>query len=78
MPLLQAEPAALRHAGGRHLILDLSRLEFIDSTGLRCILECDAEARRDGFTIALIPGPPAVQRVFELTDTRAHLPFIDP
>jgi anti-anti-sigma factor len=56
----------------------LSRLEFIDSTGLRCILECEAEARRDGFTIALIPGPQAVERVFKLTNTRAHLPFIDP
>jgi anti-sigma B factor antagonist len=78
VPRLQAELAALRHAGVRRLILDLSRLEFIDSTGLRCILECDAEARRDGFTIALIPGPTAVQRVFELTDTRAHLPFIEP
>jgi anti-sigma B factor antagonist len=60
------------------LILDLSGLEFMDSTGLRCILTCDAEARRDPFTIALIPGPPAVQRVFELTNTRTHLPFIDP
>ena len=56
---------ALRNAGFRRLILDLSCLEFIDSTGLRCILECDAEARRDGS--ALIPGSQAVQRVFELT-----------
>jgi anti-anti-sigma factor len=59
------------------LILDLRRLEFIDSTGLRCILEFDAEARQDGCTLALIPGPKPVQRVFELTDTRARLPFID-
>jgi anti-sigma B factor antagonist len=78
VPILDAELAALRNAGFRRLILDLSRLEFIDSTGLRCILECDAEARRDGFTIALIPGPQAVERVFELTNTRSHLPFIDP
>ena len=60
------------------MTLDLSRLDFIDSTGLRLILDRDAEARRDGFTLALIPGPPAVERIFELTKTRTHLPFINP
>jgi anti-sigma B factor antagonist len=77
-PILSAEIEELREAGFRHLVLDLSRLDFIDSTGLRLILDYDAEARRDGFTMALIPGPQAVQRVFELTNTRADLPFIDP
>jgi anti-sigma B factor antagonist len=78
VPVLEAEVAALRNAGCRQLILDLSGLEFMDSTGLKCILKFDAEARRDGFTIALIPGPQAVQRVFQVTNTRTHLPFIDP
>ena len=77
-PILSEEINALRSAGFRHLTLDLSSLDFIDSTGLRLIVDCDAEARRDGFTIALISGPPAVERIFELTNTRAHLPFIDP
>ena len=33
--------------------------------------------RQDGFSIALIQGPPAVQRIFVLTGT-TDLPFIDP
>jgi anti-anti-sigma factor len=78
VPILKAELDALRSAGFRRLILDLSSLGFIDSTGLRCILDYDAEARRDGFTIALVPGSQAVQRVFELTGTRARLSFIHP
>ena len=78
VPILDAELAALRDAGCRRLILDLSGLAFMDSTGLRCILRYDAEARQDGFSIALIPGPPAVQRVFQVTDTEARLPFIRP
>jgi anti-sigma B factor antagonist len=77
-PALKAELDALRTAGVRRLTLDLRSLEFMDSTGLRCILEYDAEARQDGFTLGLIPGPRAVQRVFEVTDTRAYLPFVDP
>jgi anti-anti-sigma factor len=77
-PILSAEIDGLRNAGFRHLILDLSGLDFMDSTGLRLILDQDSEARRDGFTIGLIAGPRAVERVFELSNTRAELPFIDP
>jgi anti-anti-sigma factor len=77
VPILSARLAQLRQAGCRHVIFDLSDLAFMDSTGLRFLLESYAESRQDGFTMALVPGPPAVQRVFELTDTRDHLPFID-
>jgi anti-anti-sigma factor len=77
VPVLSAEIDAVRHAGSRHLILDLSRLEFMDSTGLRLIPDWDSIARRDGFTIFLIPGFRAAQRVFELINARAHLPFTE-
>jgi anti-anti-sigma factor len=77
VPILEAEVAQLRDAGFRRLVLDLSGLGFMDSSGLRFIIELDADARRDGFSIALVAGPPAVQRVFELTGTTAQLPFID-
>jgi len=76
VPILEAELAGLRDAGFRHLILDLGGLDFIDSTGLACILRYDDEARQDGYSIALIPGPPAVQRMFQVTDTEARLTFI--
>jgi anti-sigma B factor antagonist len=78
VPILAGHVAQLREAGCRHLIFDLSELGFIDSTGLRFLLECHAQSRQDSFTMALVPGPAAVQQVFELTDTRNHLPFIDP
>jgi len=76
VPILDAELAGLRDAGFPHLILDLGGLDFIDSTGLACILRYDDEARQDGYSIALIPGPPAVQRMFQVTDTEARLTFI--
>jgi anti-anti-sigma factor len=74
-PLLATTIEELHEAGFKHLILDLSRLDFLDSSGLRLILETDAAARADGFSIELIPGPPAVQRVFEVTGMRDRLPF---
>ena len=78
VPRLRAEVDALRAVGVRRIILDLSELDFIDSSGLRGILQYDAEARQDGFSLDLIPGSPAIQRVFELTDTLSRLSFMDP
>jgi anti-anti-sigma factor len=78
VPILARHVAQLRDAGCRHLTFDLSDLAFIDSSGLRFLLGCHADSRQDGFTMALVPGPPAVQKVFELTDTKDRLPFIDP
>lgn len=76
-PILEAEITALRETGSRSLVLDLSGLEFIDSSGLHCILECEAESRQDGFSIALIQGPPAIRRIFELTNTDTLLRFVE-
>ena len=60
------------------MILDLSDLDFLDSSGLRCVLDYDAEGRQDGFSLALVPGSPRVQRVFELTQTLSRLTIDQP
>ena len=44
--------------------------ELLDSTGLRVLLSLRNDAKRDGHSLVLIPGSPAVQRVFALTATR--------
>lgn len=77
VPVLDDQLAELRNAGFRRLIIDLRGLYFIDSTGLRCLLKYDSLARNDGFSIELIRGSRAVQRVFEFTGTLDHLAFID-
>jgi len=77
VPTLDACLVELREAGFRELIVDLGRLEFIDSTGLRLLLQYDAEARQDGFHFCLTRGPRAVQRVFELSGADGLLTFTD-
>jgi anti-anti-sigma factor len=57
--------------------LDLRSLSFIDSTGLRLILEIDAHARQDGFNFFVVRGGQDVQRVFDITGIADHLAFID-
>jgi anti-anti-sigma factor len=51
------------------VVIDLRRLSFIDSSGLHLILRYAEAARRALVPFGLIPGPPAVQRIFELTGT---------
>jgi anti-anti-sigma factor len=62
---------------GDTVILDLSRLEFIDSTGMRVIVEAVDAARRDRWDLRLRHGPPAVRRVFEISGVLGALPFED-
>ncbi len=51
----------------RDLVVDLRDLTFLDSTGLRSLLRARGLAEAAGGGLVLVPGPPAVQRVFELT-----------
>lgn len=73
---LEQQLEELREAGFRRLIVDLGGLRFMDSTGVHLALRWHAAAQQDGFEIGFAPGPRAVQRVFELTGTIEHLPFI--
>jgi anti-anti-sigma factor len=61
--------------GAREIVLDLSDLVFIDSTGLRTILTGMAVCEKHLCDFSLVPGTSAVQRVFELTGLGEKLPF---
>ena len=61
----------------RRIVLDLSHLDFIDSNGIRLILEADARSRTGGGRLELVRGPQPVHRVFELTGVAERLPFAD-
>jgi anti-anti-sigma factor len=78
VPALDAQLRELTESGFRRLIVDLSRLGFMDSSGLRLLLKWNTDADRDGYAIELVPGPRAVQRVFELTGTSHLLRFAQP
>ena len=75
-PELEQQIEELRQAGVRNVIVDLSGLVFMDSTGVRLALKLEAVSRQDGFEIGPVPGPPAVQRVFEVTATTGVVRFI--
>jgi anti-sigma B factor antagonist len=57
--------------------LDISGLEFVDSTGLRALLVAHRQASVAGWRLALTRAPAHVQQMFELTRTQGVLPFED-
>ncbi|MGH2967765.1 MAG: STAS domain-containing protein [Solirubrobacteraceae bacterium] len=75
VPEVMSAIRELRQSGFDHLIIDLQDVSFIDSTGLKLVLNLHTTSGAEGFRLELLPGPPNVQRVFELTATLEHLPF---
>jgi anti-sigma B factor antagonist len=65
----ESEPATV--------VIDLSRLTFLDSTGLRCIVTADERARAAGRRIVVVRGPDPVQRVFAITRLEDRLEMVD-
>lgn len=62
---------------GERVVLDLAGLEFIDSTGLRVIVQAVAAAASGGWELRLRHGRRAVRRVFEISGVADALPFED-
>jgi anti-anti-sigma factor len=73
---LEQQVRGIQDTSVRELVIDLSELDFIDSSGLRAILHIDALEDSRGWRLKLIPGSEDVQRVFELTGTVERLPFV--
>jgi len=55
------------------VVLDLQRLQFIDSTGLRAILSLRERCDERGQQFAVTRGSPQVQRLLDITGVSEHL-----
>ncbi len=76
-PDLQERVAKLCDDGAIEIVLDLSALSFIDSTGLSTILSTHKVCEETLCNLWLIPGPERIQRVFDLAGVTRMLPFRD-
>jgi anti-sigma B factor antagonist len=59
------------------LVLDLSGLEFMDSSGLRVVVNAHRQAQEGGRRAVIVKGSPIVQRVFEITRLEERMSFVD-
>jgi anti-sigma B factor antagonist len=61
----------------KEIIVDLSGLDFIDSSGLNVLVESFKSDRQNGNRLRFLRGPDPVERVMKLTSLDEVLPFAD-
>jgi stage II sporulation protein AA (anti-sigma F factor antagonist) len=70
---LAEELSSLAGRGASTVVIDVSGLNFIDSSGLRALLSAREQLESAGATLRLEDLSPAVDRVLEMTGTRSLL-----
>ena len=73
--LERAFDAAFRDDSVEMIVVDLTELSFMDSTGIHLLLRMRA-ACAEVDRLRVINGSPAVQRILDVAGVRAHLPII--
>jgi anti-sigma B factor antagonist len=76
VPLFNKRLSELQQRGCTTVVLDLSGVTFMDSTGLSAILVVEMHARMRGQRFAVIEGPPHVNELFRLTGVDNFLEII--
>ena len=74
---VEEELRRVEEAGSELVVLDLSGLSFLDSTGLRLMVTADQRARKSGRRLAIVKGPETVHRVFTITHLDERLQMVD-
>lgn len=72
--VLRSTVAHFLEAGFAQLVMDLRSVTFVDSSGLRVLIEARKAAAERGVEFSVAPGPPGVQRVFTVTGTDVLFP----
>lgn len=57
------------------ILLDLTGLTFVDSTGLRLLITAHARTREDGDRLALLRPPAHIMRILRIAGIDERLPF---
>jgi len=71
------EEALGRIEGSEPPLLLLDLLEFMDSTGLRTLVNANQRARSQGRRLAIVRGPEQVDRIFSVTRLDERLEIVD-
>jgi anti-sigma B factor antagonist len=77
VPRVEEAVASVLARGARRVLVDLSRLAFVDSSGLRMFITLNERTATEGWTLGLIrPSQPSLS-VFEITGAERNLPFVE-
>jgi anti-sigma B factor antagonist len=80
LDLVNAETVAVRldalRTAGEPVLLDLDVLDFMDSSGLRVVLNAAEASDASGWPFSVTHGPDQIKRLFESTCVTARLPIV--
>jgi anti-anti-sigma factor len=76
-PVLERALQALPEPDLELIIIDLRRLEFMDSTGLHLLVQAQQQAEESGRRLALVRGGDQVQRLLDLSGVGHALTVVD-
>jgi anti-sigma B factor antagonist len=76
-PGLDTELDALIAAGSARLVVDLSEVAFLDSTGLGVLVKALKHAREAGGWLHLVVTSDRIRKIFEITGLDASIPIFD-
>jgi anti-anti-sigma factor len=80
LDLVNAETVAARldalRTAGEPVLLDLDVLDFMDSSGLRVVLNAAEASDASGWPFSVTHGPDQIKRLFESTCVTARLPIV--
>jgi anti-sigma B factor antagonist len=66
-PMLREQIRELAATGAVHLIADLGRVDFLDSTGLGALVGGLRRLRQAGGSLVLVISTPRILRIFQIT-----------
>ncbi len=75
-PLLDQQLVAAEAQDLATVVVDLDRVDFMDSSGLHVLLRHVAHSSQNGNRLRLTDGSVQVRRLFEVTGVSSQLPFI--
>ena len=61
----------------RIVVVDLRAVTFMDSSGLRLLVELHRESDQDGFSLVVVRGPRALERLLDVTGLSDRLLLVD-
>lgn len=75
-PQLEQEMGAVLARGARRVTIDMTKLTFVDSSGLRVLIGLYERSTEDGWALALTPPSEQARAVFRISGAEEHLPFV--
>ncbi|HZZ97514.1 MAG TPA: STAS domain-containing protein [Jatrophihabitantaceae bacterium] len=76
-PQLEERLSALSSGGARNLIIDLTDVEFLDSSALGVLVGIHKQVSAAGGTIKLVCGHPRIERIFAITRLTEVIPVFE-